>query len=248
MKNSIRLIAGSLTVVSVSFLASCQKVQNASAEEVATRYGENGEKPEAEAQAEAAANNAGSTESGAVQTQPTQGGTSTQPPRESGNRFGFAGAQNNDPPVKPLRRDSQAYKPLEQVKKKTQNAFSNVKKEVADSAPQSVEDTIAPPPPPTRNSSVSENKIEAPTPPPAPPAPPAAPESTPQIVRLGYADSIPGDHLHVKLPGEYASLGPISVEKMDAAGNNLGTPWARGTQMQIPNPKAPGGKIYFKVP
>lgn len=144
----------------------------------------------------------------------------TQPtaPETGRNRFGFAGGDN---PVKPLRRDTQNYTPA-QEKPKLKERVSNLKKEVAQTPK-------------------FDKKIDAPKPPPAPAA-------TSPIVKLGFANKVAGDSLHVTLPNEYASLGPVSVEKMDPAGNSLGSPWPRGTQMQIPNPKVSGGKIYFKVP
>jgi hypothetical protein len=69
-----------------------------------------------------------------------------------------------------------------------------------------------------------------------------------KIVNLGYAGAIPGDRLHVLLPGEFKELGPISIEQVDASGNRLGIPWPDGTEMEGANPNVPGGKIYFKIP
>lgn len=81
---------------------------------------------------------------------------------------------------------------------------------------------------------------EKPTPPPAP--------SSPSTSEMPYANAVPGNPLVVTLPGTHASLGPISVEKYDSAGNPTGEPLKRGTQVQIPDPNNPGKKIYFKVP
>ncbi len=81
---------------------------------------------------------------------------------------------------------------------------------------------------------------EKPTPPPAP--------STPSSTEMPYANSVPGNPLVVTLPGAHASLGRISIEKYDSAGNPTGEPLRRGTQVQIPDPNNPGKKIYFKVP
>lgn len=84
---------------------------------------------------------------------------------------------------------------------------------------------------------------EAPTPP-TPPKPSGPPSSS----EMQYANRVPGDPLVVTLPGSNSSLGPISVEKYDSAGNPTGEPLKRGTQVQIPDPNNPGQKIYFKVP
>lgn len=81
---------------------------------------------------------------------------------------------------------------------------------------------------------------EKPTPPPAP--------STPATSEMPYANAVPGNPLVVTLPGTHASLGQISIEKYDSAGNPTGEPLKRGTQVQIPDPNNPGKKIYFKVP
>ncbi len=75
------------------------------------------------------------------------------------------------------------------------------------------------------------------------PTPPPAPSS-----EMPYANSVPGNPLVVTLPGSHASLGQISIEKYDSAGNPTGEPLKRGTQVQIPDPNNPGKKIYFKVP
>lgn len=87
------------------------------------------------------------------------------------------------------------------------------------------------------------------TPPPAEnkPTPPPAP-SAPSSSEMPYANAVPGNPLVVTLPGSHASLGQISVEKYDSAGNPTGEPLKRGTQVQIPDPNNPGKKIYFKVP
>ncbi len=81
---------------------------------------------------------------------------------------------------------------------------------------------------------------DKPTPPPAP----AAPSSS----EMPYANAVPGNPLVVTLPGTHSSLGQISIEKYDSAGNPTGEPLKRGTQVQIPDPNNPGKKIYFKVP
>jgi len=81
---------------------------------------------------------------------------------------------------------------------------------------------------------------EKPTPPPAP--------STPSTSEMPYANAVPGNPLVVTLPGSHASLGQISIEKYDSAGNPTGEPLKRGTQVQIPDQNNPGKKIYFKVP
>jgi len=122
--------------------------------------------------------------------------------------------------VKPLRRENQAT----DASKILKDQATEIKKDVAQ-APQQIG-----------------NKIKT------PPAPPASSGSSPTVVDVGFASFVPNDNLHVKLPGEYASLGPVSVERIDGQGKSLGTSWPRGTQMQVPNPNVPGGKIYFKVP
>lgn len=71
---------------------------------------------------------------------------------------------------------------------------------------------------------------------------PAAPAPT------VYANPVPGNPLVVTLPGKHSSLGQISIEKYDSAGNPTGEPLKRGTPVQIPDPNNPGQKIYFKVP
>jgi hypothetical protein len=65
---------------------------------------------------------------------------------------------------------------------------------------------------------------------------------------MPYANAVPGNPLVVTLPGTHSSLGQISIEKYDSAGNPTGEPLKRGTQVQIPDPNNPGKKIYFKVP
>jgi hypothetical protein len=65
---------------------------------------------------------------------------------------------------------------------------------------------------------------------------------------MPFANAVPGNPLVVTLPGSHASLGQISIEKYDSAGNPTGEPLKRGTQVQIPDPNNPGKKIYFKVP
>lgn len=89
----------------------------------------------------------------------------------------------------------------------------------------------------------------APTPPKKeePPAPPK-PSGPPSSSEMPYANPVPGNPLVVTLPGSNASLGQISVEKYDSAGNPTGEALKRGTQVQIPDPSNPGKKIYFKVP
>lgn len=202
MKLRKHLTIGSLLVLAMGAFTSCQKTQNASAEQVVAQVGENPQDPTAA--------------DGSPLSQVQGPEAETPPPAQSGrNRFGFAGSSPEEP-VKPLRRDTQSYSPTEER--------TTLKDRVSNLKPQD-----------------NTQKINAPKPPPAP-----APQSP--VVKLGFATNVPGDNLHVTLPGEYASLGPISVEKMDPAGNSLGSPWSRGTQMQIPNPKVAGGKIYFKVP
>ena len=63
-----------------------------------------------------------------------------------------------------------------------------------------------------------------------------------------YAIAVPGNPLVVTLPGANASLGHISIEKYDSSGNPTGVPLMRNTQVQIPDPKNPEKKIYFKIP
>ncbi len=79
-----------------------------------------------------------------------------------------------------------------------------------------------------------------------PTTPPPAPSSPSSD--MPYANAVPGNPLVVTLPGAHASLGKISIEKYDSAGNPTGEPLKRGTQVQIPDPNNPGKKIYFKVP
>lgn len=89
----------------------------------------------------------------------------------------------------------------------------------------------------------------APAPPEAPTTPePPKPSGPPSSGEMQFANRVPGDPLVVTLPGSNASLGPISIEKYDSAGNPTGEPLKRGTQVQIPDPNNPGQKIYFKVP
>ena len=212
-----------LPAILCGFSVSCQKVQNASAEKPAA-VGDNGQalvdNPNgAPGSLEMATNN-----------------TPTAPAaQDSGrNRFGFSGSDTSDTPIKPLRRDTQTY-PVED-KPKIKDRISNIGSDLKDVAN-------------TPLKRAEEKKISPPDVP-VPPAPPAAPKppTVSPIVKVGFADSIPGDPLHVTLPGEYVSLGSVSVERRDPAGNRLGSAWARGTQMQIPNPRVPGGTIYFKVP
>ena len=80
-----------------------------------------------------------------------------------------------------------------------------------------------------------------------PPAPPK-PSGPPSASQMPYANPVPGNPLVVTLPGKNASLGQISVEKYDSAGNPTGEALKRGTQVQIPDPNNPGKRIYFKVP
>ncbi|MDF1657401.1 MAG: hypothetical protein P1U58_07300 [Verrucomicrobiales bacterium] len=113
-----------------------------------------------------------------------------------------------------------------------------------------------PPPPPASPGSREVRDIEpgdsisqAPAPPEAPATPePPKPSGPPSSSQMKFADRVPGDPLVVTLPGANSSLGPISVEKYDSAGNPTGEPLKRGTQVQIPDPNNPGQKIYFKVP
>lgn len=103
----------------------------------------------------------------------------------------------------------------------------------------------APPRPGTRdvremdNGGVAEKPKKEEPKPPKPSGPPA---------QMQYANSVPGNPLVVTLPGANSSLGKISIEKYDSAGNPTGEPLKRGTQVQIPDPNNPGKKIYFKVP
>lgn len=90
------------------------------------------------------------------------------------------------------------------------------------------------------NTTVKPPAEEKPTPPPAP--------TTPSSSEMPYATPVPGNPLVVTLPGSHSSLGQISIEKYDSAGNPTGEPLKRGTQVQIPDPNNPGKKIYFKVP
>ncbi len=213
-----------LPLAAVCFLASCQKTQTASAEQQATaaQYGENPFDPEINGPLDG---------SGGLAAASASSSSSA-----SSNRFGFAGSTEDEAPVQPLRRDTQVY----------------AANEPAPAPKPRVEkrEETAPPPAPRQPDRFREELARAPleeVEKKEPEAPKPA-EGDPMIVKLGFADAIPGDRLHVRLPGEYASLGPISVERMDASGNTLGTPWSRGTQMQIRNPQVPGGKIYFKVP
>lgn len=116
-----------------------------------------------------------------------------------------------------------------------------------------------PPPPPAAPGSRDVRDIQpgdpvttAPAPPEAPAAPkppkPPTPGGPPSSAQMEFANRVPGDPLVVTLPGSNASLGPISIEKYDSAGNPTGEPLKRGTQVQIPDPNNPGQKIYFKVP
>lgn len=97
----------------------------------------------------------------------------------------------------------------------------------------------APPPAPR-----DVREMEAPVNAPAPPKPNKPVASTPAV----FANPVSGNPLAVTLPGKHASLGQISIEKYDSAGNPTGEPLKRGTPVQIPDPNNPGQKIYFKVP
>lgn len=77
---------------------------------------------------------------------------------------------------------------------------------------------------------------------------PPKPSGPPASANMPFANKVPGNPLAVTLPGANASLGQISIEKYDSAGNPTGEPLKRGTQVQIPDPNNPGNKIYFKVP
>lgn len=89
--------------------------------------------------------------------------------------------------------------------------------------------------------------VQAPSEPSQPPAPPK-PSGPPSSSEMAFANPVPGNPLVVTLPGGNQSLGQISIEKYDSAGNPTGEPLKRGTQVQIPDPNNPGQKIYFKVP
>lgn len=111
--------------------------------------------------------------------------------------------------------------------------------------------TPPPPPPPSTDNrgerettpiTQTEKKEEETAPEPPKPSGPPTPTQMP------YANPVPGNPLVVTLPGKGASLGQISIEKYDSAGNPTGEPLKRGTQVQIPDPNNPGQKIYFKVP
>lgn len=114
-----------------------------------------------------------------------------------------------------------------------------------------------PPPPPAPSPGEREfsdigagSQPSPPTPPKkeeTPPSPPK-PSGPPTSSEMPFANPVPGNPLVVTLPGRNASLGQISVEKYDSAGNPTGEPLKRGTQVQIPDPNNPGKKIYFKVP
>ncbi|MEO0415138.1 MAG: hypothetical protein AAF226_09330 [Verrucomicrobiota bacterium] len=61
-----------------------------------------------------------------------------------------------------------------------------------------------------------------------------------------YADKIPGDPLHVRLPGAGRSLGKVSIEQY--SGNTpTGKPLPRGTASYITDPRT-GQRIEFLVP
>lgn len=113
-----------------------------------------------------------------------------------------------------------------------------------------------PPPPPAapgardvREMAPGDTSATAPAPPETPVAPePPKPSGPPSSADMEFANRVPGDPLVVTLPGKNASLGPISIERYDSAGNPTGEPLKRGTQVQIPDPNNPGQKIYFKVP
>ncbi|MEM9016312.1 MAG: hypothetical protein AAGC68_04815 [Verrucomicrobiota bacterium] len=118
-----------------------------------------------------------------------------------------------------------------------------------------------PPPPPPAPGGTSTNPrdvrdmnapggsgtVQAPSEPSQPPAPPK-PSGPPSSSEMAFANPVPGNPLVVTLPGGNQSLGQISIEKYDSAGNPTGEPLKRGTQVQIPDPNNPGQKIYFKVP
>ncbi|MDF1826111.1 MAG: hypothetical protein P1U68_15805 [Verrucomicrobiales bacterium] len=112
---------------------------------------------------------------------------------------------------------------------------------------------VPPPPPATpgshdvRDLEPTDSMTSAPPEAPAAPEPPKA-SGPPTSSEMQFANRVPGDPLVVTLPGSNSSLGPISVEKYDSAGNPTGEPLKRGTQVQIPDPNNPGKKIYFKVP
>lgn len=46
----------------------------------------------------------------------------------------------------------------------------------------------------------------------------------------------------------YPELGQISIEQYSSEGKPTGNPLKSGTQVQIPDPNIPGGKIIFSVP
>lgn len=209
----LNILAAFLLLGIAAFLISCQKTQNASAEQLTSHFGES----EAEGSDTAATDPGAPLESSSTASSTGEAG--------GGNRFGFGGS-DSEPPVQPLYRDNSSYDP-EKEKKKLVDHLPSLPGFGRDNSEQ-------------LELPESDEKI-------LPPAPPQPAQPDP-VVRLGYAQTVPGDSLHVTLPGEYASLGPISIERMDPSGNKLGSPWARGTQMQIPNPEVPGGKIYFKVP
>lgn len=196
----------------------CQKIQNASAQQSAIN-----EEPSAKVEkVEVPKIN-----KPVVSTSNT---TETKP-KPDRNEFGFASSSSsNKAPAPPLRRDTTPIKkPVTELREKIVDTGSSI------------------------NTGIQAPKIPAPPIPPPPVINPPAPKPQPKvtndaIIRLGAANAVPGDNLHVTLPGSFANLGPISIERLDSSGNTLGSPWASGTQMQIPNPNVPGGKIYFKVP
>ena len=73
-------------------------------------------------------------------------------------------------------------------------------------------------------------------------------KSVPPPSQIPYAEPVVGNPLAVRLPGENAMLGEISIEKYDSDGNATGEPLDQGTPVQIPDPNKPGEKIYFRVP
>ena len=107
----------------------------------------------------------------------------------------------------------------------------------------------APPAPPAPGGQRDVTNIEPQPPAPQTQTPPDPPKpEKPATPAMTFANPVPGNPLVVTLPGKHSSLGQISIEKYDSAGNPTGEPMKRGTQVQIPDPTSPGQKIYFKVP